>query len=287
MGGLSKGIARLQKLQLRYKAGCARVWCQSKLFPPPPKGTFPPAWMAVKSAYPPVWRTDDRPHGLVAIGGVLTEESLLTAYSKGVHPFCDLRPIRWVAFNPRMVLFPEKAKLGKGIRTLIRSGRFVVTFDTAFEAVLYECSQRSWTWLVNERIDVAVSLHRRGQAHSVEVWNRDGKLVAGLFGVGMGRVFIGESAFSAESNAMKVAFAYLNCHLQHWGYALHDAQAFAEHLRLMGFEEIPRRDYVRLLRKMVGQEIKAGPWSVDQRLDVGAWNPSEPGSQLKEHPVSP
>lgn len=225
---------------------------------------------------------DDRPHGLLAISGNITEDMLLTAYSKGIHPFCDRHPIQWVAFNPRMVLFPDKTKLGKGLRPIIRSGRFKVTFDNAFEEVIRGCSDRSYTWLVPERIDVAIALHRRGQAHSVEVWSRDGRLAGGLIGVDMGRVFIGESAFSNEPNAMKVAFAYLNCHLQHWGYKLHDAQMHGKHLELMGFEEIPCREYVHRLRDLVDTDIRLGQWMVDEQLDVAEWIPSSPRSQVKK-----
>lgn len=224
---------------------------------------------------------DDRPHGLLAIGGSLTEETLLKAYSKGIHPFCDREPIQWVAFNPRMVLFPAKAKMGKGLRPIIRSGRFKVTFDTAFEEVVQHCSNRDYTWLVPERINVAVALHRKGQAHSVEVWNGEGRLVGGLFGVDMGRVFIGESAFSDEPNAMKVGFAYLNCHLQHWGCELHDAQMHGRHLALMGFEEIPCKEYVSRLQTLVGRDIHLGPWKIDAQLDVAQWIPSSPGSQVR------
>ena len=267
--------------RVRRRLGYCRVWFQSRLFPPS-KGRFPPVWLAVKSAFPPVWKMDDRPHGLLSIGGILTEDMLLTAYSKGIHPFCDRHPIQWVAFNPRMVLFLEKSKLGKGLRPIIRSGRFKVTFDTAFEEVVHGCSDRSYTWLVPERINVAVALHKRGRGHSVEVWNREGRLVGGLFGVDMGRVFIGESAFSNEPNAMKVAFAYLNCHLQHWGYELHDAQMHGRHLERMGFEEIPCTDYVHRLQELVGVGVRHGQWMVDEYLDVAEWIPSSPGSQVKK-----
>jgi len=263
------------------RLGYGRVWLQSRLFPPS-KGRFPPVWLAVRSAYPPVWKMDGRPHGLLAIGGIPTEEALLAAYAKGIHPFCDLHPIRWVAFNPRMVLFLEKMKMGKGLRPIIRSGRFKVTFDTAFEEVVRGCSTRNYTWLVPDRINVSIALHKRGRAHSVEVWNRDGRLVGGQFGVDMGRVFIGESAFSNEPDAMKVAFAYLNCHLQHWGYGLVDGQMYNRHLELMGFEEIPCKEYGHRLHELIDADVCHDPWMVDEHLDVAEWIPSSPGSQVKK-----
>ena len=264
-------VKRLRRLGVFHRLGYVRVWCQSRLFPPPPKGSFPPVWMAAR-----------KPHGLVAIGGTLTEETLLEAYSKGIYPFYDKHPIEWLSCNPRMVLFLEKMKLKKGLRPLLQSGCYNVTFDTAFEEVVHGCSQREWTWLVPERIGLAISLHQRGIAHSVEVWNRDGDLVGGLFGVDMGRMFISESAFSVENNAMKVACAYLNCHLQYWGYILNDVQAYGEHFRRMGYEEIPRNEYIRMLPRLVTAGKRAGRWTVDGRLAVGRWIPSQPGTQLTD-----
>jgi len=177
-------------------------------------------------------------------------------------------------------LFLEKMKLKKGLRPLIQSRRYSVTFDTAFEDVVKQCSNREWTWLVPERVEVALSLHKRGVAHSVEVWNEAGDLVGGLFGVDMGRMFISESAFSTENNTMKVACAYLNCHLQHWGFILNDVQAYGEHFHRMGYEEIPRKKYIGMLPQLTSGKKKTGSWSVDERLDVGNWIPSNPGSQL-------
>ncbi len=268
-------------VRLPRKLGYLRVRCQSLLFPLS-RGVFPPLWLSVHSAFPPEWKTDDRPHGLLAVGGSLNEGALLSAYSKGIHPLCDRHPVRWVVFNPRMVLFPGHTKLRRRLRTLIRSGSYRVTFDTAFEEVINRCSDRKYTWLVPERIDAAIALNEKGQAHSVEVWNRDGQLVGGLVGVDMGRVFIAESAFSAEPNTMKISIVYLACHLQHWGYELLDGQAHSDHLELLGFEEIPRRQYVDMLRKLAGRNIRYGKWSVDGELDVGAWKPSIAGGQTPQ-----
>ncbi len=271
----------MRRLWEHSRSGYLRVWLQSKLFPPPPRGTFPPMKLASVRAYPAALKTDERPHALLAVGGILSEDSLVSAYSKGIYPMCYEHPVRWLVFNPRMVLFLEKTRLKKGLRPLIRSGLYRVTFDTAFEDVVRACADRSWTWLVPERVDVSVALHRRGQAHSVEVWNADGKLAGGLFGVDMGRFFVTESAFSIESNTVKLAFAYLNCHLQHWGYVLNDGQSFSEHLRRLGFEEIPCKEYGRLVGELSCQDIRYGPWNVDEALDVAEWVPSSPGSQVK------
>lgn len=265
----------LHRLKVRHRLGYFRVWCQSVLFPPPPRGKFPPVWMAT-----------NRPWGLLSIGGTLTADTLLDAYSRGIYPMYDRHPVKWFSCNPRAVLFVEKMRIEKRWRKLVQSARYHVTFDTAFEEVVRHCSNRKWTWLVPERIEVAVALHQRGQAHSVEVWNQDGSLVGGAFGVDMGKMFIGESAFSTEKNVIHIAFIHLMCHLQHWGYVLNDAQAFGEHLRLMGFEEIPRKEYVRLLPDIVSKDVKRGRWAADENLDVGAWIPSLPGSQQKKSAVT-
>ncbi|WP_372846427.1 leucyl/phenylalanyl-tRNA--protein transferase [Pontiella sp.] len=253
----------------------AQVFYQSKLFRPPPYGRFPPIWMGYKKPF----------YGLLAYGGELTPETLLYAYSKGIYPFYETPPIEWCSCDPRMVLFLEKMKLKKGLRPLIKSGKYKVTFDTAFEQVVRACGtgddREGCTWIIPERIEVALELHRRGQNHSIEVWNEAGELVGGLFGMDMGKLFISESAFHREPNAGKVAVAYLNCHLQHWGYVLNDIQWFWEHFRRMGYEDIPRKQYLRLIKTLVTEPTRIGTWSVDESLDVGNWIPSQPGSQVK------
>ncbi len=269
---------RIRSWTWLYKLVCvwvdAQVWYQSKIFPPPPKGTFPPLWLSYKKPF----------SGLLAYGGELTDESLLLAYSKGIYPFYSEPPVEWFSCDPRMVLFLEKMKLKKGLRPLIQSGKYKVTFDTAFEEVVRACSvgeeRDEWTWIIPERIAVAVSLHEKGQGHSVEVWNQKGELVGGLFGMDMGKMFISESAFHLEPNASKVAVAYLNCHLQHWGFVINDIQWFWEHFRRMGYENIPRKQYIKLLKTVITREKRLGKWTVDENLDVGGWIPSQPGSQI-------
>lgn len=251
-----------------------QVFCQSKIFPPPPKGRFPPIWLGYKKPF----------SGMLAIGGEVTPETLLFAYSKGIYPFHREQPVEWYSCDPRMVLFLEKMKLKKGLRPLIKSGKYTVTFDTAFEDVVRACAsggdRDDWTWITEKRISVAKELHDRGQNHSVEVWNRQGELVGGLFGMDMGRMFLSESAFHREPNAGKVAVAYLNCHLQHWGYVINDIQCFWEHFRRLGYEDIPRKQYLKLLETVVTDEKRLGKWTVDTNLDVGSWIPSQPGSQV-------
>ncbi|QBG48752.1 leucyl/phenylalanyl-tRNA--protein transferase [Verrucomicrobia bacterium S94] len=253
----------------------AQVFYQSKIFRPPPKGKFPPIWMSYREPF----------CGLLAYGGEMTADSLLYAYSKGIYPLYDKHPIEWYSCDPRMVLFLEKMKLKKGLRPLIKSGKYTVTFDTAFERVVHECGKGGdrdeWTWIIPERIAVALELHEKGRNHSVEVWNADGDLVGGLFGMDMGKMFLSESAFHHEPNASKVAVAVLNCHLQHWGFVMNDIQWFWEHYRRLGYENISRKEYLSRLKTLVTEPERLGKWTVDERLDVGNWVPSEPGSQVR------
>ncbi|VGO16006.1 Leucyl/phenylalanyl-tRNA--protein transferase [Pontiella desulfatans] len=248
----------------------AQVWCQSKLFPPPPKGAFPPIWLTTRKP----------PYGLLARGGELTEESLLLAYSKGVFPFTDRGSVNWWSCDPRMVLFPEKMKFNRRFRQQLRSDRFSVTFDTAFEQVVNACAERESTWLNPERIAICNALHEKGYSHSVEVWSQEGLLVGGVFGTDMGKILIGESSFHREPSASKIAIVTLACHLQHWGYHAFDIGGYQAYCEAMGFENIPRKEYLAWLKKGTTDGRKTGKWRVDPGVDVAAWKPGEPGSQV-------
>lgn len=259
--GFSKLLNPLYDLQ---------VWCQSRLFPPPPKGGFPPLWLTTRKP----------PYGLLAKGGSLNPDTLLQAYSKGISGFDAEGTVFWWACNPRMVLFPEKMKFNKRFRNVLRSDRFSVTFDTAFSAVVEGCAEREETWLNPGRISIYNRLHQAGRVHSVEVWNREGELVGGEFGIDMGKVFISESSFHREPNASKVSLVHLNCHLQHWGYLICDIGGYQSYCEPFGFEGIPRKQYLRILENGTRTPPETGKWAIDPNLDVAAWQPAEPGSQI-------
>ena len=246
-----------------------QVWLQSRIFPPPPKGTLPPLWLTTRKP----------PYGLLAKGGELSAEALLLAYSKGVFAFKDKKTVNWWSCDPRMVLFPDRMKFRR-IRKLLRPERFTVTFDTAFDEVVKACAEREETWLTPERIAISNALYEKGHAHSVEVWNKEGKLVGGNFGVDLGKIFIVESSFYRESNTSKVGMVYLNCHLQHWGYLICDAGRYQSFCDRLGFENIPRKEYLKLLKKGTTENKRLGKWKVDTQLNVAAWKPAEPGSQV-------
>jgi leucyl/phenylalanyl-tRNA--protein transferase len=262
-------VQRVKGLGLQHSAYDLQVWCQSKLFPPPPKGSFPPLWLTTRKP----------PYGLLAKGGELSDETLLLAYSKGIFGFNVGGTVHWWSCNPRMVLFPEKMTFNKRFRQQLRSDRFSVTFDTAFNEVVTTCAEREKTWLTPERIAICNSLHEKGHAHSVEVWNQAGELIGGVFGTDMGKVFIGESSFHKEPSASKVAITYLACHLQHWGYLIFDTGGYQSYLLPLGFETISRKQYLEALKAGTAGEKRLGKWHLDKHLNVAAWKPAEPGSQ--------
>jgi leucyl/phenylalanyl-tRNA---protein transferase len=189
---------------------------------------------------------------------VLDPDLLLRAYSVGVFPMADGRAaqdIFWVEPKKRGVLPLDGFRLSRSLAKTLRSGRFTVTADAAFREVVAACAERTETrpdtW-INNQIEIAYAdLHARGHAHSVETW-RDGRLVGGLYGVKLGGAFFGESMFSRESDASKVALAWLVARLKVGGFKLLDCQFITDHLASLGAVEISRNAYVALLDKALG-----------------------------------
>jgi leucyl/phenylalanyl-tRNA--protein transferase len=186
--------------------------------------------------------------GLLAVGGNLSLDRLLLAYRNGIFPwYSDDTPILWYSPHERFVLFPNEFAKSKSLRQVLRSGKFRVTTDQAFEAVISACSSvprpgQDGTWITVDMKAAYVNLHRNGYAHSVEVWEGD-TLVGGLYGVEVGHVFCGESMFSLVSNASKVALAQL-CFA---GYILIDCQVYTAHLSSLGARMISQEDYLKVL----------------------------------------
>lgn len=264
----------LRSIGVRHKLGYAQVWLRSLLNPPPPKGNFPSVSVATT-----------KPNGLVAIGGKLTDESLMAAYRQGIYPMFYKLPVKWWSGEVRMVLKINEMRREKNLFRIVRSGRFRVTFDSAFTDVMKGCSDRSRTWITPEVIAAYSSLHKKGNAHSVEVWNLEGELVGGLYGVDYGAAFGVESLFAKTSNASKVAMLYLFCHMQHWGYNLIDAQTPGELFRSFRAEVIPRDEFIAMISVAPSNETRVGTWQVDEALNVGTWIPAEPGSQRCADPT--
>jgi leucyl/phenylalanyl-tRNA---protein transferase len=225
-------------------------------------------WLDGHEPFPPVERALRDPNGLLAAGGDLSPQRLLEAYAHGIFPwFSDEDPLLWWSPDPRMVLFVDELHLSKSLRKVIRSGRFTVTFDRAFADVMAGCAapraDDAGTWITREMHDAYTLLHRLGFAHSVETWNGD-RLVGGLYGVAIGRMFYGESMFTRESNASKVAFVTLVRQLAVWGFEMIDCQMSTGHLASLGAREIPRAEFVSRVERLVAQEEAARAWRVDE-----------------------
>ncbi len=213
---------------------------------------FPPPQLADKT-------------GLLAVGGDLCKERLLLAYSLGIFPWYSLdEPILWWSPDPRLVLYPGEITLSKSLEKVIKKGVFDVTFDAAFGQVIKLCAfagrrKNEGTWILPEMIDAYCALQESGYAHSVEAW-KDGTLAGGLYGVSLGRCFFGESMFTLESNASKVAFACLVKYLAENSFDLIDCQVSTGHLKRFGAREIPRSLFLKQLKKALALPTLNGKW---------------------------
>lgn len=198
---------------------------------------FPPAELAEED-------------GLLAIGGDLTPQRLINAYHNGIFPwYSDDSPILWYSPHKRFVLFPEKIRISKSMRQTLRSGKFRVTYDMAFNEVIKACAAKErkdqdGTWITTAMQDAYILLHEMGTAHSVEVW-QDDQLVGGLYGISSGKAFCGESMFSHVSNASKIALIWL---CQTGRYELIDCQIYSEHLDKLGAEILSRDLFMPYVR---------------------------------------
>jgi leucyl/phenylalanyl-tRNA--protein transferase len=197
------------------------------------------------------------PDGLLAVGGNLEPETLLSAYQQGIFPWFDEdTPILWWSPDPRAILEFDNLYISKRLARTIRTNKFQVTFNQDFDAVVKGCTYRpeEGTWITPEVANAYGEFHRSGHAHSVEVWQQ-GILVGGLYGVAIGGLFAGESMFSTVSDASKIALAALVSRLKEKGYQLFDLQIINEHTSTMGATEIPRDDYLARVKTAIKKDI--------------------------------
>jgi len=214
--------------------------------------------------FPDVETAMQDPNGLLAVGGDLSISRLVAAYQNGIFPwFSDDQPILWWSPDPRMVLFPGNFHVSRSLKKTIRQNKFQLTFDTCFEQVMRACAQprptQPETWITPDMLDAYVNLHRAGFAHSFESWF-EGKLVGGLYGVAIGKVFFGESMFSFQTDASKVAFAHAVSQLTQWGYELIDCQVASEHLAMFGASDIDRSEFIQHLKTKTGEQPSSSAW---------------------------
>lgn len=203
--------------------------------------------------------TNANEDGLLAMGGELSVDTLISAYSQGIFPwFNEGQPVLWWSPDPRLVLYPSEVKISRSLAKVIRQQRLRVSCDEAFEAVLKGCARRSLqkpfsvpaeTWITPDMHRAYCRLHQEGYAHSVEVWQAE-TLVGGLYGIILDKVFFGESMFSDASNASKVALVALCQNLQAQEFALIDCQVETEHLRSMGAVDIARSEFMHYLQSV-------------------------------------
>ncbi len=212
--------------------------------------------------------------GLLAVGGDLSPERLLAAYSGGIFPwYSEDDPILWWSPDPRMVLFPEEIHIARRLCRTIRQGLFSVTADTCFDTVIEHCASTprpgdNGTWILPEMIAAYKQLHGLGYAHSVECW-KGNNLVGGLYGVGLGAGFFAESMYSHEDNASKIAVAALALHCQHRGIKFIDCQMYTKHLASLGARTIPRSRFLKLVAGAVRQPADRGRWRLDGDILTG------------------
>jgi leucyl/phenylalanyl-tRNA--protein transferase len=204
--------------------------------------------------------------GPIAVGGDLRPERLLLAYSMGIFPWQG-EPLHWHSPDPRMVLLADELVVSRSLRKTMRRTRLRLTLDTAFAEVMTECATvprpgQDGTWITPAMVRSYTDLHRRGLAHSVEAWRGDA-LVGGVYGLSLGAAFFGESMFSRETDASKVAFVALVRQLERWGIPLVDCQVYTEHLASFGAREWPRGDFLAALHRALERPTRPGPWRFD------------------------
>jgi len=221
-----------------------------------PDAPFPPAALALRE-----------PDGLLAVGGDLSPRRLLNAYRGGIFPwYSDGQPILWWSPDPRLVFRTDAVRLSSRFRRSLRRCDWRVRADTDFAAVIAACADsprpgQSGTWITASMRAAYLRLHQLGHAHSIEVWDRQGRLAGGLYGVAVGRMFFGESMFSAYSGGSKVALAALALRLHAWGWPLLDAQVENPHLLSLGGERWPRARFLDAVAGLVDEEDRPRNWT--------------------------
>jgi leucyl/phenylalanyl-tRNA--protein transferase len=205
------------------------------------------------------------PEGLLAVGGDLNPDRLLSAYRQGVFPwFSNGQPILWWSPDPRAILYPTNLHISRSLRKNMRTQGFEVTADRAFDRVIEVCAEsrnaREGTWITSGMQQAYCTLHRMGYAHSVETW-QNGQLVGGLYGLAIGKAFFGESMFSHVTDASKTALVALSVSLTASGYHFIDCQVVSEHLNSLGAKAVPRYRFSSELKQAVETPVNETPWN--------------------------
>lgn len=250
----------LQPKRLGVLPGLARVWLRD---------TF-----AGADALP-----DPGTAGIAGIARDLSVPTMLAAYRRTLYPWAHVGPVKWLSTAARCVLFFDELHIAKRLRRQMRQNEYTVTFDRDFEGVLKACAERRpgrWhlTWLRPKLMHAFADLYDAGHAHSFEVWNKDGALVGGGFGVAVNGVFFTESQFSRESNTSKMGFTLLNWHLAKWGFRLNDGKDPTPTIDGMNFRMIPRAELQAALDAGSMETCRPGRWKCETDLkSIAEWKP--------------
>jgi leucyl/phenylalanyl-tRNA---protein transferase len=238
-------------------------------------------FLAPNYALPDPERALANPPGLAGIVHEFTLPVLLEAYRRGLYPLAHIEPLKWWSPPTRSLLFFDDMHIAKRLRRQLRQGRYTVTFDRDFDAVIAGCAGRRsgrWhvTWITPKIMHVFAQAFDAGHAHSFEVWNEKGELAGGGYGVTVGNVFVTESQFSREPNTSKIGFTALNWHLARWGFAFNDGKVMTPTCDDMGFREIPRGEFLKRLTAAEKQPGKPGRWQVETDLTtVSNWQAAD------------
>ena len=229
-----------------------------------------PYWIEPGSTdyrFPDVELALTEPDGLLAIGGDLSEERLVSAYQSGIFPwYSDGEPILWWSPNPRFVMFPEQLKVSRSLRKTIKKNPFRISINENFEGVIKACAEtkrkdQAGTWITDEMLNAYRLLHQRGIAYSVEAWDEQ-TLVGGLYGISIGQVFFGESMFSHKTDASKVAFVTFVNHIAQAGIQLIDCQIYTDHLASLGACAVSRNEFILMLDKLCSRPSDLNPEAI-------------------------
>ncbi len=218
-------------------------------------------------AFPPTTDALDYPNGLLAVGGDLTPNRLIDAYSRGIFPWYEEpQPVLWWTPDPRSVLFPDELHISRSLRKTLGKNRFRLSVDQHFEQVMRHCAQLRGdglgTWIGDDMLAAYCDLHHIGHAHSVEVLNPEGELVGGLYGIALGQAYFGESMFSSETDASKVALVALVDILTRGGFQFIDCQVESDHLNSLGARNIRRLDFEHMLAQTIDVAHDKGIWQL-------------------------
>jgi len=227
-------------------------------------------------SFPPPDSALDDPEGLIAAGGDLTPARILKAYQCGIFPwYQEPQPILWWCPNPRGVLYPKKAIAHKSVLRTLRRKQWSVSYDKDFAAVIQACAEprrySNNTWITAEMSAAYIQLHHLGHAHSIEIWDPQERLVGGIYGLSIGRLFAGESMFSRENDASKIALLWLAAYCDSWGYAVIDTQLPSQHLTSMGGEAISRQQYIHQLKNYSNQQVDEQAWRMGHVINLHEW----------------